>query len=344
LEAGDKYMEAALQVKAGIDPLQEKVLARLERKRTPTVKEFIETYIESHAKRKKRSWRTDEKVLNREIAPVWGTIKITDIQRCDITPILNTMVSRGSPVQANRLLAYVRKMFSFAVEQHVIKANPFLRMKSPANENFCTRVLTTEEIKNFWLKLESSNIPNSLQRALKLILVTGQRPGEVIGIHSSEIDGCWWTLPVSRQKVAKTKEYLRSPHRVFLSPLALKLIEERDGFIFPSPKKDGQAYDPLVMTKYLKKTLSTHFEMEPFTPHDLRRTAATFMAKAGEMDEVIDAVLNHTKAGIIKVYNQYRYDKEKQIALEAWSRKIESIITGGEKGNVVPFRRVEGEE
>ncbi|MDD3294397.1 MAG: Arm DNA-binding domain-containing protein, partial [Geobacteraceae bacterium] len=45
LEAGDKYMEAALQVKAGIDPLQEKVLARLERKRTPTVKEVIETYI-----------------------------------------------------------------------------------------------------------------------------------------------------------------------------------------------------------------------------------------------------------------------------------------------------------
>ena len=67
--------------------------------------------------------------------------------------------------------------------------------------------------------------------------------------------------------------------------------------------------------------------LEQFTPHDLRRTAATFLAEMGTMDEVIDAVLNHAKQGIIKVYNQYRYDKEKQMALEAWERKLNSIIT-----------------
>jgi hypothetical protein len=48
----------------------------------------------------------------------------------------------------------------------------------------------------------------------------------------------------------------------------------------------------------------------------------------GNMDEVIDAVLNHAKQGIIKVYNQYRYDTEKQKALEAWERKLNSIISG----------------
>ena len=63
-----------------------------------------------------------------------------------------------------------------------------------------------------------------------------------------------------------------------------------------------------------------------FTPHDLRRTAATFMAQAGELDEVIDAVLNHVKGGVIKVYNLYRYDKEKQAALENWERKLKSLI------------------
>lgn len=342
-EAGARYLEAANQVKNGIDPLQEKVLARLERKRTPTVKEFIETYIEDYAKLNKRSWRTDEKVLSREIMPLWGKVKITDIQRRDINPILTAMIKRGSPIQANRLLAYVRKMFSFAVEQGVIDVNPFLRMKLPSTENACSRVLTTEEIKTFWEKLESSGIPDPLQRALKLILVTGQRPGEVIGMHSSEIDGHWWTLPVSRQKVHKTKEAKRSPHRVFLSNLALKLIGDRDGFIFPSPKKDGQAYDSLVMTKYLKTTLSSHFGIEPFTPHDLRRTAATFLAESGEMDEVIDAVLNHTKAGIVKVYNCYRYDKEKQSALEAWSRKLESLVTDDTAGKVLAFRKAKGE-
>jgi hypothetical protein len=74
--------------------------------------------------------------------------------------------------------------------------------------------------------------------------------------------------------------------------------------------------------------------IEQFTPHDLRRTAATFLAKMGNMDEVIDAVLNHAKQGVIKVYNQYRYDTEKQKALESWERKLNSIISGT-KSNVV---------
>ena len=58
----------------------------------------------------------------------------------------------------------------------------------------------------------------------------------------------------------------------------------------------------------------------------------------GTMDEVIDAVLNHAKQGIIKVYNQYRYDKEKQMALEAWERKLNSIISGA-KGKVITIAK-----
>jgi len=83
-----------------------------------------------------------------------------------------------------------------------------------------------------------------------------------------------------------------------------------------------------------KPATENRLDIEHFTPHDLRRTAATFMAKSGELDEVIDAVLNHSKQGIIKVYTQYRYDLEKQKALEAWGRKLDSIITGKE-GKVI---------
>lgn len=63
------------------------------------------------------------------------------------------------------------------------------------------------------------------------------------------------------------------------------------------------------------------------------------MAESGEMDEVIDAILNHAKQGIIKVYNQYRYDKEKQAAMESWARKLQSIVSGGSESNVIPLRR-----
>jgi hypothetical protein len=63
------------------------------------------------------------------------------------------------------------------------------------------------------------------------------------------------------------------------------------------------------------------------------------MAESGEMDEVIDAIMNHAKQGVIKVYNQYRYDNEKCSALETWDRKLRSIITGAAVGKVVSFIR-----
>jgi integrase len=71
-------------------------------------------------------------------------------------------------------------------------------------------------------------------------------------------------------------------------------------------------------------------EVESFTPHDMRRTAASFMASLDFMDEIIDAVLNHVKKGIIATYNRHGYDSQKQKALEAWSRKLNSIISGSE--------------
>jgi integrase len=210
-------------------------------------------------------------------------------------------------------------------------------------------------------------------RAIRLILTTAQRPGEVIGMHSSEIEGHWWTIPADRAKNGKT-------HRVYLTATALSLIgdmevAEKDtgenklkGYIFPSPvkkspKQPGKkiirpmgdtalavavgrnlAY-PLadakgkpLYSKDGKTATENRLGIDHFTPHDLRRTAATFMAQAGEMDEVIDAVLNHAKQGVIKVYNQYRYDKEKQAALETWERKLNSIIAGTES-KVIPIRR-----
>jgi len=51
------------------------------------------------------------------------------------------------------------------------------------------------------------------------------------------------------------------------------------------------------------------------------------MAALGFSDEVIDAVLNHVKKGVIRTYNLHRYDREKQLALEAWERKLLTIIT-----------------
>lgn len=100
---------------------------------------------------------------------------------------------------------------------------------------------------------------------------------------------------------------------------------------WPVLHNGNQVYD-----KAGKPVAENRLGVEPFTPHDLRHTAATFMSQIGFMDEIIDAVLNHTKHGIIKTYNLNKYVAEKQQALEAWERKIKSMITGKEN-KVIPI-------
>jgi integrase len=368
--ARQKYNDAyKVFKKDGMDPAAVTEKAKEERRKAPTIDDLCKEYIERHAKRFKKSWKEDERVLNKDVVPAWGNRKAADIVKRDVLRLLESVLDRGSPGQANNSFQIIRKMFNFAVERDVIPFSPCNGLKLPAPKNSRDRVLSESEIKSFWDNLPACSISNELRFALKLILVTAQRPGEVVGMHTDEIDGNWWTIPADRAKNGKT-------HRVPLSPMALEIIDqaiahvrrireipsetEYGGFVFPSPhlsKNESMKRHALsiAVARNLEwpmtdekgkplfdedgnQTTENRFGIDHFTPHDLRRTAATFMAERGEMDEVIDAVLNHAKQGVIKVYNQYRYDKEKQIALDSWARKLSSIVTGA-ASNVIPMNR-----
>jgi integrase len=269
---------------------------------------------------------------------------------------------------SNNTFRVIRKMFNFAVERGILSQSPAIGVKELAPKVARERALSVDEIKTLWGTMDNAYISDEIRAGLKLMLVTAQRPGEVIGIKTNEIDGDWWTIPSERAKNGQA-------HRVFLSPSAKEIISqaiewirfarkippesEYDGFIFPCPHKGkNQSIDVRAVAKAVHRNLAwpllnkkgkplldkdgkpvteNRLGVAHFTPHDLRRTAATFMAQTGEMDEVIDAILNHTKQGVIKVYNQYRYDREKQTALKSWERKLNSIISGTES-NVIPIR------
>jgi len=348
-----KFEEARRKVKNGTDPMLEKVEAAEARRKAPTVTDLVEEYIERHAKRFKRSWEKDLRILNREVVPPWGERKAADVVKRDVIRLLETILDRGAPIMANNTLAVIRKMFNWAVEQDILETTPCLGVKPPAPKVSRERVLTEAEVKTLWANLDRDdlNISDGTRRCLKLVLLTAQRPGEVIGMHASEIDGPWWTIPAERAKNGKT-------HRVYLTPMALGLIGDTagKGYIFPTPhrgkeKPVGATTLIVAVSRNLaipltdskgkslydgqgKPATENRLGVDHFTPHDLRRTAATFLASMGFMDEIIDAVLNHVKKGIIRTYNRHDYDKEKRQALEAWERKLLSITTGA-TGNVV---------
>ena len=364
--ARGKFQLAQAKVKNGVDPLAEIEEIKQEHINAPTVADLITEYIEKHAKPHKRGWEEDLRILNKDALPTWGKRKAKDIKKRDVVLLLEKIVERGSPGSANGNFKCIRKMFSFAVQRDILEHSPCDGVVMPAPLNRGDRVLTETEIKALWSNLDTCHISDEIRRALKLILLTGQRPGEVIGMHSGEIDGQWWTIPVERSKNKKA-------HRVYLTDTALELIGSKTGFLFESPvsggvKKDGTTKEvkaiavnavalairrntgvPVVDTRGKplfsadgKPAVNNLLEVADFTPHDLRRTAATFMSQLGMLDEVIDAVLNHTKQGIIRTYNLNRYDREKQQALESWDRKLQAIITGKVKDNVVSIGTAKG--
>jgi integrase len=365
-----KFEEARRKVKNGVDPVVEEQEKAEARRRAPTVKDLCDEYLERHAKRFKKSWVEDERILAREVVPAWGRRQAADIIKRDVLKVVEAILDRGSPGMANNSFQVIRKMFNFAVERDILPFSPCTGLKLPAPKLSRDRTLSEQEIKAFWNNLDGCAISSGIRAALRLTLVTAQRPGEVIGLHTDEIDGEWWHLPAERSKNGKA-------HRVPLTPLAREIIDRAiaeikearglepdqkySGFVFPTPHLNKvRPMDQHAMALATKKNLArpltdskgrplldasgkrateNRFGIDHFTPHDLRRTAATRMAESGEMDEVIDAVLNHAKQGVIRVYNLYRYDKEKQAALESWDRRLRGIITGETSGKVISLRR-----
>lgn len=185
----------------GVDPVQEKLnkkAVREEIRQASTVDDLINDYIEKHAKKFKRSHEEDERLLMKDASPAWGKRKAVDIKKRDVVLVLERIVERGSPGTANCFFRCIRKMFNWAVEKDILEHSPCEGVKMPAPINTGTRMLSETEIRTLWHNLDSAYVSDEIKRAIKLIFVTAQRPGEVIGMSTDEIDkdGRWWTRAI----------------------------------------------------------------------------------------------------------------------------------------------------
>ncbi len=322
----------------GKDPGAELVKTKRANREAPTVNDLADEYMEKWAKPRKRSWKKDGRLLKLNVLPFIGRKKAADVTRRDIILILDTVMDRGSPISANRTLSVVRKMFRFGLTRDLVPHNPCEAIEAPAKENQRDRVLSAAETKKLWKMLENDDLDMTLaqRQCLRLILVTAQRRGEVVTARWEDIDlgAAWWTIP---EEIAKNN----LPHRVPLSPLACRLLKaarkESPGsvFVFPHPRKESHINEEAV-TKAVRRN-ETFFGLEHWTPHDLRRTAASQMASMGTPRLTIGKILNHVEPGVTAVYDRHSYDQEKRKALNAWARKLESIISG-KKAKVIELK------
>jgi len=328
-----EYRELASQ---GTDPVRLKQQEEAAKRAAPTVEEFSETYLRRHAKPNKRSAAEDERILKKDVLPFLGRLKMEEIKRADITALLDKIADRGAPIMARRTFALLRKIFNYASGRGVLEHSPCHGIQPPGKENKKDRFLNLDEIEAF-LKESPTLFTPQTRRALLTVLATGQRPGEVCSMQWEHITDQWWTIPAQKAKNGKE-------HRVFLSPYTLAQLGPRKegGFVFPARALQGEPQAPIhpnTLSNALRKQRDRDgLNLDDFNVHDLRRTAASHLARLGTPRFIVARILNHADREVTAIYDRHDYDPEKQVAMEAWGRELEALQTGRkEKADVIPL-------
>lgn len=281
--------------------------------------EIIPQFIELYAKPRNKDWRGTESVLAK--FSILADRPLDDIKRSDIVKVLDAMIAGGAPTRANRALAAIKKLFAWCLDRGTIDANPIAALKPPTKEVARDRVLTSAEIVGCWRAAEAESFP--FEHFAKLLMLTGQRRGEVAGMRWSEVDliAATWTIPARRTKNG-------SQHVVPLAPQAISILESvpqfaGSDFVFTTTGRTA-----ISGFGRLKERLDTASGAGAWRMHDVRRTVATNMAMMGVAPHVIEAVLNH-KSGIVSgvsaVYNRHAYTQEKREALQLWAEHVEAL-------------------
>jgi integrase len=264
--------------------------------------------------------------LNRPKAK-FGKRAVSSVTKRELLDLLED-IARASKSSANRTQSTLRTMWGWAAERDYVPMNFLAGVKKVGGkEAEKERVLTLDELKTFFAALEEANTADTVRRALKLILLTAQRPGEVAGMMLSELhdlDGSkpHWIIPAARTKNKKAE------HTVPLSPAAVRLIREalnasqdekrgaNDQAVFASKFEGGTTLARHSLSQAVRRIISDN-GLAAFTPHDLRRTAATIAQAARLPVDFVKALLNHNDKGVTGIYARWHMFEEKREAVMA---------------------------
>lgn len=362
--ARDKYEELRRKVKSGANLEAEKAQAEAARRRELTFDELAREYIANNVEGQlARSSAYDIRRILLTLGKPgvddfkeWRSRKVATITTEEAAKLLRR-VSDRSAASARNIVRAARPMFAYALARGIVQVNPFLlkNVKSFLSRpvqirlepSVRSRVFSEEEIRNFWTEVVRCSGSIEIKNALRLMLLTGQRPSEVLGLHSDEISGNWWTLPKARTKARLDKN--RTDHMVYLVPEALELIGSKKGFIFESPVKNRKgtpiAPRPITINALGHFVMvNNYFGMPRWGGHDLRRTCRTYMSDIdGITANAAEAILNHAREGTKKNYDHHRYQRQIQTALTLWRDRLVEIIGSALLSelpdNVIPLAR-----
>jgi integrase len=335
-EARERAFELRKAIDNGIDPRRARPRRRAARAALPLssepatrgsrntveflVSEFMERHVRPHRKRPEYA----QAILEKNVLPVWRGRDARTIQPAEVIDLLDGIVARGSRVMANRTAALLSQLFRFAIHRRIVTSTPVQLLYRPGGkEKARERSLSDDELRSFLANPKEATRYERLSHAITILLLTGQRRGELALACWSDIDfnAKTWTIPAENSKNGRE-------HLLPLSDWALDefqaLRREAEGSKWVLPASDGAFHiDPKQLTRSAAKCQERFKErgINAFTLHDLRRTCRTGLGQLKVEPHIAERILNHTQ----DTYDKYDYFDEKRAALEKWATFLRGL-------------------
>lgn len=354
-KAREEMRKVRDEAKAGIDPkaarererAEAKAQAEVEAEALRTFGTVAEEYIKRDLPRLKRG-REIEAVIRNRLLPEWRDKPLVSFRKRDAIRLTDELVDEGHHGAALKLHEVIRRVFSWAAGRDELEASPFASLRPPVGKEPRQRALSHPEIRILWRVCDGEGFPWGSM--LKLLLLTGQRRGEVAGMRWSELDDpenpTVWTIPAERSKSARQHRVpLSAPARAILAslPRINHPETEKPEFVFTTNGRTATSgfskTADRIRAAVEKVAKAEGVEVgTDFRWHDLRRTMRTELARIGVDERTAEKILNHAGDGLSRVYNVHSYEREKAAALDRWADEL-LVIVGERKApaKVVPI-------
>jgi integrase len=335
LRAREMCLDAKRAVREGRSPAIEKQREKRRLKEAKSFGQFGERWLSSDAMADStRAMRRS--IFERDLLPAWRNRLLTEIEPDDLRAHCAKIVARGAPATAIHVRDIVKQIYGFAILHGEKVANPADDVGPSSIAHFVPRdrSLSPTEIRIMLKQLEYVPTLPTIRLGLRLILLTMVRKSELQDAIWDEIDfeNAVWTIPKERMKRSKA-------HNVYLSRqaldivIALKTCAGNSKYLLPS-RYDADA--PMSRATFNRVTYAVverakkeGLPVEPFTVHDLRRTASTLLNELGFNSDWIEKCLAHEDGRSSRgVYNKAEYEVQRRHMMQEWSDIVDAWVAG----------------
>jgi integrase len=325
------------RVRLGQDPAADMRDAKV--KRSDTFGVAAKTFLTRQRSRlRPRSYVDVERHIDVLAKPLHD-MELAKIERRHIAARLVDTEQNSGAITANRLRASLSKLFAWAIGEGLAESNPVTGTNR--NEEVSRdRVLAPLELRAIWRALPE----NDYGAVVKLLMLTGQRAGEISDLR-------WHEVGEAEIKLTSERTKNHRPHTLPLSVPAAEILAavprraRSDGapreLVFGAGEGGFSGWSKAKEQLDERIAEMTGEPIAPWRVHDLRRSFATHAADIGVQPHIIEATLNHisgSKAGVAGIYNRNTYEAEKRAALVRWADQLTAWVEGRES-NVTPLLR-----